>query len=69
MDGEATEVWNAMRALPKRQARAVALHYLDDLLDPWDDARSEAVVSNGLLTRKTPLRIVLQGASVFQMSV
>jgi len=31
MDAEATEVWNAVRALPKRQAQAVALHYLDDL--------------------------------------
>jgi RNA polymerase sigma-70 factor, ECF subfamily len=31
MDSKATEVWDAVRALPKRQAQAVALHYLDDL--------------------------------------
>ncbi|HDK46048.1 MAG TPA: SigE family RNA polymerase sigma factor [Actinobacteria bacterium] len=31
MDGEATEVWDAVRALPKRQAQAVAFRYLNDL--------------------------------------
>jgi len=31
MDAEATEVWAAVRALPRRQAQVVALHYLDDL--------------------------------------
>ena len=31
MDAEAAEVWAAVRALPRRQAQAVALRYLDDL--------------------------------------
>lgn len=31
MDGEATQVWDAVRTLPRRQAQAVALRYLDDL--------------------------------------
>lgn len=35
IDAEATQLWEAVRALPKRQAQAVALHYLDDL--PLED--------------------------------
>lgn len=31
MDAEASELWAAVRALPRRQAQAVALRYLDDL--------------------------------------
>lgn len=31
MDAEASEVWAAVRALPRRQAQVVSLRYLDDL--------------------------------------
>jgi RNA polymerase sigma-70 factor (ECF subfamily) len=30
LDGEDAEFWAAVRTLPRRQAQAIALHYLDD---------------------------------------
>jgi RNA polymerase sigma-70 factor (ECF subfamily) len=30
LPGEADEFWSAVRSLPKRQAQALALHYLED---------------------------------------
>ncbi|MFP3900240.1 MAG: sigma factor-like helix-turn-helix DNA-binding protein, partial [Acidimicrobiia bacterium] len=30
LPGDDLEVWEAVRALPARQAQAIALHYLDD---------------------------------------